>query len=257
MTKKTKLLSAMAIGAAALAAGVGLAGTLSVPNSFSPGTAISSAQVNANFSAVQTAVNGKQDAMASGCSAGSALQSIAQDGTATCAAIPPPAAFGLTLAGSSSNPGLSVTNDGLGTAIYGASDGGTGVWGQTNSLTGSAGVVAMGADNAHPALTIAQGGLRVAGAGVGTPTAAFTVVANSANTFAYTIHLDNPLTNGNPGAILIVTHNLAASNDVQFPYPVGVDYGTTASGNSIWFIYREDLQNIPIGTAFNVLVITP
>jgi hypothetical protein len=65
------------------------ASSLTIPNSFSTGTTISSSQVNQNFAAVQTAVNSKQDAITQTCGAGEAITAIGTTGTtgtATCSA---------------------------------------------------------------------------------------------------------------------------------------------------------------------------
>src|SRR5579863_1294606 len=58
-SKKLGLLFAVAV---VLTPAVIYAANLTIPNTFTSGTPIQSAQVNANFTAVQTAVNAKQDA---------------------------------------------------------------------------------------------------------------------------------------------------------------------------------------------------
>ncbi len=80
--------------------GVGLVGfavAMTVPNSFTSGTPISSSAVNANFTAVKTAVDaleqGKQPRVTGTCSGNQAIQSIAPDGTVTCGGSPRAWAF--------------------------------------------------------------------------------------------------------------------------------------------------------------------
>src|SRR4051812_30683206 len=58
MSKRNKWLG---IGLALLAPVVVAAANLSIPNTFTPGTPIRSSEVNANFAAVQSAVNSKLD----------------------------------------------------------------------------------------------------------------------------------------------------------------------------------------------------
>jgi hypothetical protein len=82
----------------------------------------------------------------------------------------------------------------------------------------------------------------------------FVHVATAANIYAsYTTVIDNPLTNGNPNAIIIVTPddtpgNSGGTND---PHPIGVIY---SSGN--WAIFNQDSAAIPVGAAFNVIIPT-
>jgi hypothetical protein len=67
----------------ALAAGLYVAAGVSlIP--FSPGTAIKSADVNANFSALADALDAKQERVTGACIAGSAIRAVAADGTVTC-----------------------------------------------------------------------------------------------------------------------------------------------------------------------------
>ncbi len=63
--------------------------------------------------------------------------------------------------------------------------------------------------------------------------------------------IDNPLTNGNPNAILLVTQNFNPGNvgGSSDDHPLGVEY---FSGK--WWIYNEDLVAMPVGAAFNVIV---
>jgi hypothetical protein len=67
--------------------------------------------------------------------------------------------------------------------------------------------------------------------------------------------IDHPLANGDPNAILLVTHNFSADNS-STPYEpnaVGVWYN-----GSKWVIYHENTSvPMPIGRAFNVMIIKP
>ncbi len=93
------------------------ASNLAIPNSFSSGTLIQSAQVNANFAAVQTAVNSKQDAITGTCSAGQAMTGVGAGGVPTCASVG--LAFGDSVTGSAATSGVTVTNSGAGAGIEG------------------------------------------------------------------------------------------------------------------------------------------
>lgn len=108
----------------------------------------------------------------------------------------------------------------------------------------------------NTALDLRGGGaIRVAGAGVGTGTPAFIHRANSTNTSAHITTMDHPHCNGDPEAILLVTHNWSADTAANRyeTEPVGVYYN-----GSRWAIYHENpAVAIPIGRAFNVLVIKP
>ncbi len=117
-----------------------LASNIGTLTSFTAGTPILSADVNANFSAITTAVNSKQDAITTTCPAGQAITGVAAVGGAlTCA--PAGLAFGDSVTGSATlTAGVTVTqtgNTGNGAAVEGdnSSDGyGIGVLGQ---ITGS------------------------------------------------------------------------------------------------------------------------
>lgn len=102
-----------------------------------------------------------------------------------------------------------------------------------------------------------EGAVKVTGAGVGTSTAAFVQVCALANqTAAHRTTISNPLCNGNPNAILLVTHNYN-------PGGVGGNYQTHLfsvfynGGTSKWEIFNDDFAVMPVGTSFNVLIITP
>jgi hypothetical protein len=103
--------------------------------------------------------------------------------------------------------------------------------------------------------TVAASALRAPGAGVNTGTFAFIQRATGANTSGdYTV-ISNPLTDGNPNAILVITHNYSADTNSTTKYntkPVGVYYT-----GSNWAIFNEDATSMALGRAFNVLVVKP
>lgn len=73
-----------------LASSHAFAADLSIPHSFSADTPALADEVNANFSATETAVNSKQDQLSgTSCAMGEALQSIVADGTGSCVEINP------------------------------------------------------------------------------------------------------------------------------------------------------------------------
>lgn len=83
-----------------LASSQAFAADLAIPNSFSADTPARSAEVNANFSAIETAVNDKQEQLSgTECVTGEALQSIAADGTGSCVEIAPERTGYLSLPG--------------------------------------------------------------------------------------------------------------------------------------------------------------
>jgi len=100
-------------------------------------------------------------------------------------------------------------------------------------------------------LELASGGIKVTGAGVGTATPVFVHKATPANTTAHYTTITNPHSDNNPGALLFVSHNWNQDN-LSETHPLGVFYN---SGH--WAIYHEDGVSMPVGAAFNVIVIKP
>ncbi len=98
------------------------------------------------------------------------------------------------------------------------------------------------------------GAVRVAGAGIGTSTPAFIHQATAANIDAHTTTINHPHCNGDPNAILIVTPNWnpGGVGGTYNNHPIGVYYT-----GAVWAIFNQDLANIPVNAAFNVLVIKP
>jgi hypothetical protein len=106
-------------------------------------------------------------------------------------------------------------------------------------------------------LTVRGGAIQVAGAGVGTSTPAFVQVCTLANqTAAHRTTISNPLCDGNPNAILLVTHNYnpGGTGANYQTHPFSVFYNAS---NSKWEIYNDDFAAMAVGTSFNVLIMTP
>jgi hypothetical protein len=143
---------------------------------------------------------------------------------------------------------------GYGVVGNGYSGTGVGVAGYSAVSGSGTGVLASGADTASPALTIGTGGLQVKGAGVGTSTTAFIQASSVGNIFLDETTISNPLCDGDPNAVLIVTPSFnppgvtGGIND----HTIGVYYD-----GSHWNIFNEDGANMPVGIGFNVLVIKP
>jgi len=86
-----------------------------------------------------------------------------------------------------------------------------------------------------------------------TGTAAFFHFATAANSSASVTFIDNPLTNNNPHAIVLVTQNWNPGGVGGTPnnHPLGVLYDGSAHK---WGIFNEDLATMPAGAAFNVVI---
>ncbi|GEM_PF-269571 len=102
-------------------------------------------------------------------------------------------------------------------------------------------------------IEIASGGIKVTGAGIGTSTTAFIQTTTVANLSGDLTYINNSLCNGDPNAMLIVTHcfNPGGSGIASFNnHPIGVYYN-----GSQWGIYNDDGAIMATNVAFNVLVI--
>ncbi len=137
--------------------------------------------------------------------------------------------------------------------LAGVTNSGYGVWGQALTEAG-AGVRALGSgissSSQGTAIEIIGGGLAVPDAGLNTPTPVFIHQATSLNIAGAVTYIDHPLTNGKPGAILIVTQNWSAGGTFN-PHMIAAYYSPVVDQ---WGIFNEDLANMPVGAAFNVLV---
>ncbi len=155
-----------------------------------------------------------------------------------------------------------------GTGVTGFSEKDYGVSGYTFVFT-RAGVLAQNAYALGTALEINGGGIKVRNAGVGTTTPMFiqqVVTGGGGNVCAtrdYATVVNNPIINGNPGAILIVTPNygLVSGGVAPAAGPYGVLYDDTNScgfGDDKWAIYL--IQGAPAltnGSRINVLAVIP
>ena len=77
---------------------------------------------------------------------------------------------------------------------------------------------------------------------------AFIHTATATNIVGHITLIDNPALNGNPNAIILVTHNYESSG-VYNNHPIGVYYD-----GSKWTVYNQDMSAMPDGIKFNVLI---
>lgn len=159
---------------------------------------------------------------------------------------------GVAIEGSASNGGYAGIfqggNVGIGTAAPNGAR--LEVWAPTSN-TGDAAIQAISTTSTNPALLI-SGPLKVSGV----YPAAFIVqgqnTTSGSNGFVAgnQMLIDNPVCNGDPNAMVMITHNYSAnSNNTYANVAIGVYYS-----NSKWIIYTENLSAMPL-TSFNVLVI--
>jgi hypothetical protein len=118
---------------------------------------------------------------------------------------------------------------------------------------GVAAIKATAASNLTPAVEV-SGAIKV----TGSAPAAFLVIGQNTTPAANgyvngnTMIIDSPLTNNDPNALVIVTHNYSGTSPgVYVNKAIGVYY-IPVSGR--WAIYTEDVSAMPLA-AFNVLVI--
>jgi hypothetical protein len=144
-----------------------------------------------------------------------------------------------------------------GSGIYTGSDFAS--TGTNQFLVRAGGGVGINTNNPQATLhvrgNIAADALRAPGAGINTGTFAFTHRAAAGNIVGHITTIDHPLSNGDPNAILIVTHNWSADTSANkyHPQAVGVYYN-----GARWTIFHEDNATaMEVGDAFNVLVIKP
>jgi hypothetical protein len=152
-----------------------------------------------------------------------------------------------------STAGLVGLNTSTGSGVYGSSVNGSGV-SANSSATGTA-------------LNILQGGIKVTGAGVDTDTAVFIHQAhtgaggNMCPTLPNTTAIDNPLINGDPNAILIITINGGTMGSLNTPtnpwMAVSYDTNNMCGFGQRWLIANLNYTAIPNNAKFNVLVVKP
>ena len=176
-------------------------------------------------------------------------------------------------AGTDHNYGLGYRN-----ALNGTSFDGPFLYGKTGGALGTTGpdspalkwnllgdvFVTHSLETANSVITsnlTVNGAVYVPGAGPNTKTAAFIQVTDASNIANCATIIDNPICNGNPNAILIVTPNsgtLQANGWTygMFTHTYNVQYGPDSPGNK-WEIIDPSGVDMPGGMAFNVLVIVP
>jgi len=139
------------------------------------------------------------------------------------------------------------------------------------SLTATGGVSVLSAAVTDPALELRQGSVKVLNAHLaGAQTPVFIHRVSAANRVSNCTVIDHPLCNGDRNAILLVTFNANPGDAtglvvINNNYPIGVFY--TGSQNARfpgvlankWAIYSMDdaVPTMPLGAAFNVLVVKP
>ena len=258
---------------------------VSVPNTFTAGTGIKSADVNANFSALATGVNAletsKQSRVTGVCAAGQAMKVINADGTVTCETVGAGGAtFGQTLTGSS-GVGLTINSTSTTPSDYGLdvqAKSGNAIHGVTTSTLPSAAGVSgangnpngIGVFGAGDTGVKGQGNTGVYGIGTqvgvsatgttaallvdgpiqvtGTNKAAFIHTAIAGSITNNVTCIDNIATNNNLNAIVIITQHFSGVYNAS---PTNVVYISNH-----WCISNSDgLTPMPVGTTFNVLVI--
>src|SRR5262249_29528583 len=152
-----------------------------------------------------------------------------------------------------------------GWGVFGVSATGPGVMGRSANQRGVVGqnsspsYGALLADNAYPtgpALEIQQGTIKVDSAGVNSVTPVFIHQATGGATFSC---IDNPILNGDPNAILIVTPRAYYNGSiiVSSNHPVGVYYDGAGSSclAGHWQIHDLDGANMTANAQFDVMVI--
>ncbi len=278
----------------AIGLGLGISGftlaAVSLPNSFTAGTPIKSADVNANFSALKTALetaSGINDGAlgvgklnVSGTAAdgkvlklSSGALSWGDDLTGGSGGTTYTAGAGLALTGTtfsvklpyegeitsadSSPVGLLVTSRDSSKIVIMGRGGRYGVVGDTIS---AGGVGVLAANSTGGTALEVSGAIKPSGSNA----PAFVHTSTASNSSGNITCLDHPLTNGKPNAIVMVTHNYnpngaSALSGEYLNKAIGVFYtGTTNTPNNRWCVYTEDNTfAVPANVDFNVLVFNP
>lgn len=138
--------------------------------------------------------------------------------------------------------GVSFTGVGVG----GTSLASVGVQGQSSSGTAVLAEVLTGGGTA---LDVRNGGLRVSGA----TRPVFQHTTTAGNTAGHVTTLDHPLLNGDPNAMVFLTHAYVVGALVNDPHEKSVWYDTALAR---WRVYHDDLTAMPVNLRLNVLVVT-
>jgi hypothetical protein len=138
---------------------------------------------------------------------------------------------------------------------------GTNLFTNTTTFSGPVGIGTNAPQSAlHVKGTVSADALRATGAGINTGTFAFVHRAVATNTFANVTTIYNSLTDGDPNAIVIITHNF--TYDTNFVSAYNTNLTGVYYNGSRWTIYNEPTPSgaaasMALGRAFNVLVIKP
>ncbi len=157
--------------------------------------------------------------------------------------------------------GVSGYQDGSGWGVYGVTPGGVGVRGESATGTGVQGLTTGGTGGAFRGDVSVQldGAIKVLGAKA--PGFIHTVAVGDGcvGIAAHATAINNPLTDGNPNAILLVTVNKGLEGGLGHPTGVGVFYDVDdfCAAADRWLIYSLDgVTPMTVGEKFNVLVLT-
>jgi hypothetical protein len=147
-----------------------------------------------------------------------------------------------------------------GWGVYGHAPTGYGVVGEIDNAGGGGAAIraAYTGDSVGPALEISNGRIRVAG--TRRPVFQADLSTSCGGNNAYSV-LDNPLINGDPNAMIIVTHTDTSTGGVQFAgMPFGVVYNTAANPiagctTNRWLVFTETNSTMP-DILVNVLAVS-
>lgn len=131
-----------------------------------------------------------------------------------------------------------------------AGSSGAGVHGETYQAGYStAGVRAVyGGEGGGTALEVRNGAIRT----TGDHRTAFTHTSSASNTHDNFTEINHPLLNGDPYALVFVTHNFPPTSGVYHNHAIGVWYNPDRDR---WTIFNEDLAIMHEDITFNVLII--
>ncbi len=155
---------------------------------------------------------------------------------------------------------LEAINTGNGMAVRAISTGSIGVHGETSSPTASGVEAQYSGSGIGTALQITNGAIKLAGtnqaAFVHTATTANLRMVPNPNTWGYDgTEIDNPLCNGDPNAIVLITNYQGVANQaggLHVAVSSGVVYDTSTQR---WLIVNIQTEQMSLGTQFFVLII--